>query len=76
MMRFSAGIGKSRAKAHLKINRFPLDFKSSFPPLKQGASTRNNSPEALAAALIRSPVQPGLKVEIRSARFLNYCVGD
>ena len=25
MTRFSAGIGKSRAKAHLKINRFPPD---------------------------------------------------
>jgi hypothetical protein len=30
MMRFSAGIDK----AHLTINRFPLDFKSSFPPAK------------------------------------------
>ncbi len=45
MTSFSAGIGKSRAKAHLKINRSPLDFKSSFPLLKQGASTENSLPQ-------------------------------
>jgi len=41
-MRFSAGLEKSRAKAHpLEMKRFPAGLKSSFPLLKQGAPTKS-----------------------------------
>ena len=41
IMRFSAGLGTSGAKAHpCEMSRFSAGLKSSYPLLKQGAPTR------------------------------------
>ena len=51
---YRRGSQKPRAKAHLKIERYSAGLKSSFPLLKQGASTKSFL--HVRPAL---PVQPG-----------------
>ena len=50
IMRFSAGIETSGAKALLKSDSLNAGLKSSFPLLKQGAPTKKPPPELLKSS--------------------------